>query len=209
MFLQIEWHLLQTLGWVIGHPTVDTFLMVATADVPYDAEVEHMATYILEMAMYHRQYVSVLPSQMARAALSLAVSILGRDYQFGSKWAAECDAELVLNLSYHLQDPSQIVARKYTSSKYSSVAGTADAFLRKHFAYSTGSDTPMSYGSAVRLEAFPRTPANGLPSLPMGVPSPPITPEQVAQPSWAPGPPDFRNLSSTHTYADGYKPEVY
>ncbi|TKA64817.1 hypothetical protein B0A49_11450, partial [Cryomyces minteri] len=47
MFTQMEWHVLQTLNWIIGHPTVDNFLQIALAELPEDdPEVEHMSLYI-------------------------------------------------------------------------------------------------------------------------------------------------------------------
>ncbi|KAK7177570.1 cyclin domain-containing protein [Paraphaeosphaeria sporulosa] len=44
VFIQMERHVLQTLNWILGHPTIDAFLQVALAEEPFDPEVEHMSS---------------------------------------------------------------------------------------------------------------------------------------------------------------------
>ncbi|KAF7536600.1 hypothetical protein G7054_g4440 [Neopestalotiopsis clavispora] len=58
MFTQMEMHMLNTLEWTIGHPTVDYFRSLIVAEEGDDCEVEHMAAYICEIALYHRDFVS-------------------------------------------------------------------------------------------------------------------------------------------------------
>jgi hypothetical protein len=77
MFIQIEWHVLNSLEWSIGHPTVDSFLQVALIEGNDEVEVEHMAWYICEVALYYKDFVSTKLSVMARASIALARSILG------------------------------------------------------------------------------------------------------------------------------------
>lgn len=36
MFTQMEWHVLQTLNWMIGHPTVTSFQQLATSEMSCD-----------------------------------------------------------------------------------------------------------------------------------------------------------------------------
>jgi hypothetical protein len=78
MFTQMEWHVLNTLEWVIGHPTVDTWMTLILKDENEDLPVEHMALYLSEVAMYHKEFVSRKPSVMAHASITLARAILGR-----------------------------------------------------------------------------------------------------------------------------------
>ena len=76
--MQMEWHVLQTLDYVLGHPTVDSFLQIALAETTRDdPELLHMTWYICEIALYHRDFVSVRPSVLARSALALARFVLG------------------------------------------------------------------------------------------------------------------------------------
>ncbi|KAJ5735078.1 uncharacterized protein N7483_000203 [Penicillium malachiteum] len=111
MFIQMEWHVLQTLGWTIGHPTVDSFLQIAVLDESYDPEVEHMALYILEIALFHRDFVSKSSSELARAALALSRCILNRPQPRHTHWASQYDSMTLVGLSQQLHQPSVVVAR--------------------------------------------------------------------------------------------------
>ncbi|KAE8831677.1 hypothetical protein HRS9139_05919 [Pyrenophora teres f. teres] len=112
MFTQMEWHVLQTLNWVIGHTTVDAFLQIALLEAPYDAEVEHMTLYIAEIALFHKEFVSTRPSVLARSALALARCVLSRPQARNSEWAGAYDPQTVIALSNHLYQPSPVLARK-------------------------------------------------------------------------------------------------
>lgn len=189
MFLQLEWHLLQTVDWVVGHPTVDAFLMMATADAEYDPELEHMALYIAEMAMFNREFVSVLPSVMARTTLAMATMILGRPNVRQSAWAVEYDRYLLYGLSHNLEQPSLALSRKYASPMFSSVAVTLEAFMAHQAALAAaqaGPAQPATTAPAATLHSMrpptivepgPQTPHKVPPSIPFGVLTPPITPE--------------------------------
>src|SRR5215471_3262301 len=129
MFVQMEWHVLQTLGWTIGHPTVDSFLQIAVIDTPYDPEVEHLALYILEISLFYRDFVSKLSSDLARAALALSRCILNRPQPRQTDWASNYDSVTLVNLSQHLLQPSQVLSRKYSSAHYSRVSKLLEQFL--------------------------------------------------------------------------------
>ncbi|KAF2454268.1 cyclin-like protein, partial [Lineolata rhizophorae] len=131
MFIQMEWHVLQTLNWVIGHPTVDGFLQIALNDPSYEQEVEHMTWYICEIALFHKEFVSVRPSVLARSALALSRCILGRSQAAQVEWAGNYDPVTALNLSNHLAQPSQVLSRKYASMHLSSVSTTVEEFLHR------------------------------------------------------------------------------
>lgn len=131
MFIQMEWHVLQTLGWSVGHPTVDAFLQVAVLDEAYDPEVEHMALYILEIALFHRDFVSKSSSDLARASLALARCILNRPQPRHTDWASQYDPMTLVGLSQQLHQPSTVVARKYASAHYSRVSKILDHFLSR------------------------------------------------------------------------------
>ena len=129
MFLQMEWHVLLTLNWVIGHPTIDNFLQLAVEHHQYDPEVEHMAGYIAEIGLFHKDFVDKRPSDMARSSLALARCILGRPQEHFSEWAGQFDSTTLMGLAQHLHRPSVILQRKYTSSHFSRVALILDEFL--------------------------------------------------------------------------------
>lgn len=132
MFLQMEWHVLQTLGWVIGHPTVDSFLQLALQDSASDGDVElqHMTWYLCEMALFHKEFVQTRPSLLARSALALSRCILGRAATREDHWADLYDYSIVTSLAQLLPQRSQVLARKYCSMTLSSVAHTVEYFVQ-------------------------------------------------------------------------------
>jgi Cyclin, N-terminal domain/Cyclin, C-terminal domain len=130
MFIQMEWHVLQTLGWQIGHPTVDSFLQIALEESGFrDQEAEHMTWYLCELAVFHKEFISVLPSVLARSALALSRCILARPPQQWD-WAGRYDATVVLNLANYLSQPSQVLRRKYAFADKHCVAQTVEYFLQ-------------------------------------------------------------------------------
>ncbi|KAF2437032.1 hypothetical protein EJ08DRAFT_10395 [Tothia fuscella] len=132
MFIQMEWHVLQTLNWVIGHPTVDSFLLIALQEsgCETDVELQHMTWYLCEMALFQKDFIAVRPSVLARSALALARAILGRPQSRELNWEDRYDSAVVLKLANYLSQPSQVLARKYGSITFSSVAHTVEYFLR-------------------------------------------------------------------------------
>ncbi|KAL4968182.1 G1/S-specific cyclin [Aspergillus stella-maris] len=185
MFIQMEWHVLQTLGWTIGHPTVDTFLQTAVMDTAYDPEVEHLALYIAEISLFHREFVSKPSADLARASLALSRCILNRPQPRHTEWASQYDSMTLVGLSQQLHQPSQVLARKYSSSHYSRVSKILEQFLARQASIS--SYTPPSPPTdVVAAESKPYEGEIGLatpqkaphPSnMPHGYITPPITPE--------------------------------
>ena len=186
MFTQMEWHVLQTLDWLIGHPTVDGFLQLALADVAHDDEVENMSRYICEIAMFHKEFVSTRPSMMARSALALSRCILNRSQPNFGEWAAEYDSFTMVSLSQQLHRPSQVLSKKYASSHYSSVASTLDAFLARQASIARSYAPPTPPCETVMPaeqkpglgQGAPQTPQKGrFSQMVNGVLTPPITPD--------------------------------
>jgi hypothetical protein len=160
MFTQMEWHVLQTLNWIVGHPTVDAFLQIALAESPYDAEVEHMTLYIAEIALFHKEFVSTQPSVLARSALALARCVLSRTQARTSEWAGAYDAQTVVGLSNHLYQPSPVLSRKYASVHLSNVSTTVDEFLSRQAQIARRGAAPLTPPPTVTLEE-PKSAAEG------------------------------------------------
>ncbi|EEH39513.2 hypothetical protein PAAG_08782 [Paracoccidioides lutzii Pb01] len=190
MFVQMEWHVLQTLSWAIGHPTVDGFLQMAVVDTPYDPEVEHLSLYILEISLFHRDFVSKQSSDLARASLALARCVLNRPQPRNSDWSSHYDSLTLVNLSQHLVQPSLVLSRKYSSGRYSRVSRLLEQFLAHQTsipkAYNSP-PTPSPDTSAEQLKPYngeiglatPQKPQNQS-TMPNGYLTPPITPENEA-----------------------------
>jgi len=134
MFIQMEWHVLQTLGWTVGHPTVESFLQMVLQEVNYDPEVESMARYLAEIALYHKEFVSIRPSVMARTSLALARHILNRPMPTHSEWAGKFDTTVLVLLSQQLHSPSQILVHKYSSPEFSCVSTVLEDFMARQAA---------------------------------------------------------------------------
>jgi hypothetical protein len=170
------------LEWVIGHPTIDTWLQLSLNDGSAfeDLEVEHMAWYICEIALYHKDFVSKKPSVMARASLALAQGILGR-----SEIAADQDVEVsktILELSHKLDRPSQVLFRKYASPHMSRVATTLNHFLQQQEVMNRQATPPTppcepAVQKPISINAFPGTPQKPYGNMVNGYMTPPITPE--------------------------------
>lgn len=183
MFTQMEWHVLQTVQWVIGHPTIDHFHQLAFEGQPYDSEVQFMATYISEIAMFHKEFVAKRPSDMARSSLALARCVLGRAVPLQADWSSKYDSETLLTLSHHLHRPSTVLFRKYASPRFARVSMILEDFLEKQAAIARypappptpPSDVPMN---SIAKPNIPATPTKGQqpPSMVNGCMTPPITP---------------------------------
>lgn len=188
MFTQMEWHVLTTLDWKMGHPTLDSFLQLALSNAPNDPEVEHMAWYMSEISLFHKDFVSIRPSVTARSALALARSILGRPTPVQPKWAVTYDSITVWKLSQKLSQPSPVLLKKYASPHLSSVAITITRMLQiqAQMVRQMAPPTPPvddgafdAQKSGAEPYVMPHTPQKGPypATMPYGYITPPITPD--------------------------------
>ncbi|KAJ9133018.1 G1/S-specific cyclin CLN1 [Pleurostoma richardsiae] len=184
MFTQMEMHVLNTLEWNIGHPTVDFFTQLIVAEERDDREVESMAAYICEIALYHRDFVSTKPSTMARASLALARAILGRPEINDGEWD-HVENLTLLTLSQNLHQPSVTLARKYSSPHNCRVSARLTDFLVQQAAISRGQQSgppspPCEPALAPKEANIYSTPQKGhgaVPGVADGYLTPPITPD--------------------------------
>lgn len=134
MFVQMEWHVLETLKWTIGHPTVDAFLQMMLPCVNYtreDKKSENLAKYMLEIALFHKEFLSVRPSVMAKASLTLARHILGFDDKHAVDLMSDADTNVMIHLSATLCEPTQVLYRKYSQPEFDSVAVILEHFIAR------------------------------------------------------------------------------
>jgi hypothetical protein len=182
MFTQMEWHVLNTLDWAIGHPTVDAFMQLEMKEVlSDDIEVENMALYLSQIALYHKDFVQSKPSVMARASLALARGILNRPEAMDGHGHTE--NLTILHLSQNLENPSQVLARKYASPHLSQVSSTLAKFL-VHQASEVrlaSPPTPPCEPASIQKstpDMFPGTPTKQpYGNMVNGYMTPPITPD--------------------------------
>ena len=182
MFTQMEMHVLNTLEWNIGHPTVDFFTKLIVAEERDSKEVEHMAAYICEIALYHRDFVSTKPSVMARASLALARAILSKPEVNDGEWN-EAERETVMALSQHVHQPSVTLARKYSSQYYSRVSTKLADFLAQQAAIArrgalpSPPSEPAASSKSGDVYSTPHKGLGAVPGVADGYMTPPITPD--------------------------------
>lgn len=181
MFTQMEMHVLNTLEWTIGHPTVDFFSQLMVIEEHDDHEVESMAAYLSEIAMYHRDFVGTRPSMMARASLALARAILGRPEVQDHEWS-EKENQTLLTLSQHLHQPSATLARKYCTTSASRVSQKLADFMAQQAAIARRNAQPLPPSpavEAVKQASIYSTPQKGHGAAQGldGYLTPPITPD--------------------------------
>lgn len=213
MFTQMEWHVLNTLGWAVGHPTFDTWVKLAMYESGEDVEVENMALYLAEIAMYHKDFVGTKPSVMAGAALALARGILRRPEVMDTH--NHLENMVLLQLSQKLDRPSQVLVRKYATPLMSGVSVTLENFLQQQEAANARANPPTpSYGVGALQKVdptpdmFPGTPQKPFGTMVNGYMTPPITPEgeyfvngnEIKGYHQAPGCPVTPTPSNNHPY---------
>lgn len=209
MFRQMERHLLQTIQWVVGHPTVESYLQLYSAmevirqmDEDRSVEVMEMARYICEAAMFNQEFISMRPSMLSRLALVLARIILERETLMENYVHSDWERHLLQQLAQNLLQPSRMLYRKYASSECSFVATTAHQFILRQQAIAESmsgervSDGLQPHKPATsdeigvtkmegEEEPTPQTPQKvRLPMHPADMPTPPITPENHNQASY-------------------------
>jgi hypothetical protein len=184
MFTQMEWHVLNTLDWVIGHPTVDTWMTLKLKDENEDVEVEHMALYLSEIALYHKDFVSRKPSVMAHASITLARAILGRYDEQSEQLEHDVQAAMI-DLSQKLDRPSQVLFRKHASLHTSRVSAIVESFLRQQEMLSRARnpptppvEVPSIQKPTAHPDLYPGTPQKSYGNnMINGYMTPPITPD--------------------------------
>jgi len=78
-FIQMEGHVLSTIGWVLGHPTAEAWLRLASVGYGLEEQrVQHVSRFLMEITLFHRAFVAFKPSDVAVGSLLLARFMLGK-----------------------------------------------------------------------------------------------------------------------------------
>ena len=186
MFTQMEWHVLVTLNWTIGHPTVDSFLQIILSEEVEDPQVEYLTGYICEMALYHRDFVSMKASIIAKAGVALARCVLSREVDNARYWSGDYDRTVFMDLYRVAQAPSRVLSQKYSTPALYSVAQTLDLFnMRQAQIAQQNAQQPVALTGPAEDHVMtgtvcqPQTPQKGQqpPGPANGYLTPPVTPE--------------------------------
>ncbi|GAA5960852.1 hypothetical protein JCM3765_000842 [Sporobolomyces pararoseus] len=121
-FIQMEGHVLATIHWVIGHPTAEAWLRLACTTGPLeDSRTQHVSRFIMELTLFHREFIGFYASDIAAASLVLARHMLGKPRRILEESETVLRLVLMLDeyLAEHLEDVSHIVITKYSIPEYS------------------------------------------------------------------------------------------
>ncbi|GAA5933481.1 cyclin family protein [Sporobolomyces koalae] len=121
-FIQMEGHVLATIHWVIGHPTAEAWLRLACTTGPLeDSRTQHVSRFIMELTLFHREFIGFYASDIAAASLILARHMLGKSRRILDESETVLRLVLMLDeyLAEHLEDVSHIVITKYSIPEYS------------------------------------------------------------------------------------------
>lgn len=110
-FIQMEGHVLETIGWNLGHPTSAAWLRMACCpsrlQIMEDQPVQDAARFLLEVTLLHKDFVSKRPSVVAAACLLIARSIHRPNHpvgKMGESKSQDCEeiVKIARTLDYHL-----------------------------------------------------------------------------------------------------------
>ncbi|WVQ86227.1 hypothetical protein IAT38_008395 [Cryptococcus sp. DSM 104549] len=153
-FIQMEGHVLSTINWQIGHPSAEAWLRVYAMGVRGEEQkVGNMARFVMEITLFHREFIGVQSSVIAAAGVLLARYICGKPYkpcaigvneQLAARVAIAIDKRIV-----ELEKVSEIVIRKYAPAHYDRVSTIAREWYLsgRRYAYSPiVPSTPVATG---------------------------------------------------------------
>lgn len=123
MFTQMELHILRTLEWSIGHPTVDLYLdlcfgKIRPQDVGCAQSVRNIALYLCENALYNQELMRFPASVMAKSAFKLGVVILTMGTAPFKATSVE-EAACFDIMGRECTRPTACLERKYSREEYS------------------------------------------------------------------------------------------
>ncbi|KAG9314513.1 hypothetical protein JVU11DRAFT_5310 [Chiua virens] len=167
--------------WTLGHPTAEAWLRLICYDPFVEEEkVQHVARFLMEITLFHREFVKYPPSSIALGALTLARFLCGKSRRLFEE-TEECQeiVELLDNrLSKRVNDLSETLVKKYSYAFYSKAATfVVQYYLQggryerqqivpfpttpKRSALLSGTSTPMSATSISDIsDDFPLTPTS-------------------------------------------------
>lgn len=120
MFKEMELHILNSLGWDLSHPTFVLFIDIYLKQNTYKRLnlplLKRLTLYLCEVTLYHPEYLDIVPSQIAKWAVTLANYIIyGDSYSINQNMYEQNIKESLLN---HALKPSECLKQKYTRDEF-------------------------------------------------------------------------------------------
>lgn len=122
-FIQMEGHVLSTIGWNLGHPSAEAWLREFTMSpgTTTDDKLANVTRFLMEITLFHREFVGIQSAYLAAGAMMLAQHILKRPRDVASKYemtAVRIATAIDRQLGDRLEEVSEIVVRKYAPTYY-------------------------------------------------------------------------------------------
>jgi hypothetical protein len=224
MFIQMEGHVLATLGWDIGGvATCLTFLdhqisLLRGQHGHIDPTLVHLCRFFLDLSLFWRDFLEFKPSEIATASLALSRHILGWE-RICVEYYTEAEVECIDLFLCKIPMASTILRRKYMNKRFYSVTPVIDHFLakvaRKEVQHQTVASQsqcrPISTTETKAPEShiqLPDTP----PHTPVSSSTVPLAnnPQFKPRSTGLPTPPADRNAKPTlHVYPNPYSRGTY
>lgn len=137
-FTQMEGHVLSTLDWTLGHPTVESWLRYEySCAPPANSSTHSVARFLAEVALFHQSFISTLPSSLAAGAMMLARHIC-RDPRpsppAAGRAATAAANQIYAFMAEHVDDLSMILVKKYSYAYYAEASTVVLDWFRKRAA---------------------------------------------------------------------------
>lgn len=151
-FLQMESHILTTIGWVVGHPTGESWLKLhlthSNSQLNDHPQVAATARFILEYTLYLHNFIDTRPSVLAWGSLILARFICGKQRRPAPHELLEpFESEAIhiaqtLDLSFHenVETMRDVLMTKYSHPRYFMCAESVRGFYQSGCRYASTPD---------------------------------------------------------------------
>ena len=159
MFVQMEGHVLATLGWELGGvQTCEAFVehqifRLRGQHGHVDGRLIHLARFFIDLSLFGREFLSFKPSEVASASVALARHILGSQ-QFIQQRYTEREVDCVELLLTKMPSASTILRQKYSHKQLHNITSIIDGFLaqaaRREFQQITPPSSSQSQCSHLR-----------------------------------------------------------
>ncbi|KIY45413.1 hypothetical protein FISHEDRAFT_30683, partial [Fistulina hepatica ATCC 64428] len=128
-FVEMETHVLQTIQWVLGHPTAEGWLrFLCSGSYPEEPKIQHVARFLMELTLFYRDFIKFTSSTIALAALILSRHICNKRMRLWDDELEETPESLEVvklldnRLAKHANELSETVVKKYSYAFYSKAA---------------------------------------------------------------------------------------
>jgi hypothetical protein len=134
MFVQMEGHVLATLGWELGGvQTCEAFVEHEIARLRgqhghVDPRLIHLTRFFLDLSLFGREFFSFKPSEIATASVALARHIIGSQ-QFMQRQYTDAEIDCVELLLTKMPTASMILRRKYSHRQLLNITSVIDDFI--------------------------------------------------------------------------------